>query len=36
MQDLYSKQEVERITQAIEEMKKEAGDRFDLAKINLA
>ena len=36
MQDLYSKQEVERITQAIEEMKEAAGGRFDLAKINLA
>ena len=36
MQDLYNKQEIERITQALEEMKAEAGDEYSLEKINLA
>lgn len=36
MQDLYNKQEIERITQALEEMKAEAGDEYDLEKVNLA
>ena len=36
MQDLYNKQEIERITQALEEMKAEAGDAYDLEKVNLA
>jgi len=36
MQDLYNKQEIERITQALEEMKAEAGDEYSLEKVNLA
>ena len=36
MKDLYDKQEEERITQAIEEMKSEAGSGFSLEKLNLS
>ena len=36
MKDLYEKQEMEKITQALEDMKEEAGDGFDPEKVNLA
>ena len=36
MKDLYDKQEEARITQAIEEMKAEAGESFSLEKLNLS
>lgn len=36
MKDLYDKQEEERITQALEEMKAESGDAFMPEKVNLA
>ena len=36
MKDLFDKQEQAKITQAIEEMKAEAGDSFSLEKLNLA
>jgi len=36
MKDLYEKQEMDKITQALEDMKAEAGDGFDPEKVNLA
>jgi hypothetical protein len=36
MKELFDKNEQARITQAIEEMKAEAGDSFSLEKLNLA
>lgn len=36
MNDLYDKQEQDRILQALEEMKAEAGDSFSLENVNLA
>ena len=36
MKDLYDKQEEAWITQAIEEMKVEAGDTFSLGKLNMS
>ena len=36
MKDLYDKQEEDRITQAIEEMKAETGNSFSMEKLNLS
>ena len=36
MKDLYDMQEKERITQALEDMKAEAGGSFSLEKVNLS